>query len=365
MEELIYKIGIGLIPKIGDVTAKKLIAYCGGVEAVFKEKKEALLKIPGINKVLTDEILRQNVLNRAEDEIQFIEKNHITPLFYLDEDYPFRLKNCNDGPIMIYYKGNKNLNNAKVLAVVGTRMATDYGKRLCDDFMKEFASLDVLIVSGLAYGIDINAHKSALANGLPTIGVLGHGLDTIYPSAHTNTAKQMLDNGGLISEFLSNSRCDKENFPRRNRIIAGMSDATLVVEAAKKGGALITAEIANSYSRDVYAVPGRVADTYSQGCNFLIRTNRAALVESASDLIYMMGWEAKTKKNKVVQQQLFVELSEVEELLKGIVAENGQIPIDSIAYKCNLPVSKVSAILLNMEFMGVIRTLPGKIYSLV
>ncbi|MEI7595311.1 MAG: DNA-processing protein DprA [Bacteroidota bacterium] len=365
MENLIYKIGIGLIPKIGDVTAKKLIAYCGGVDAVFQDNKAALKKIPGINTAILNEIANQTVLSKAEKEIKFIEKNNIKPLFYLDENYPTRLKHCNDGPIMLYYQGNANLNTKKVLAVVGTRRSTDYGKIMCEEVVSQMASLDVLIVSGLAYGIDICAHKSAIHNDLPTVGVLGHGLDKLYPAEHRKVADQMIENGGLLTEFMSESRFEKENFPKRNRIIAGMADATLVVEAAAKGGALITAEIANSYNRDVFAFPGRASDTYSKGCNFLIKTNRAALAESGADIIYLMDWMEKTSKKKTIQQQLFVELTEEEQLIKDILLQQEHIAIDSLAIKCNLPVSRVSAMLLNMEFVGVVRTLPGKIYQLV
>lgn len=365
VENLIFQIGIGLIPKIGDVTAKKLIAYCGGVEAVFKENKAAIRKIPGINSSIINEIANQSVLLRAEAEIKFIEKNKIKPIFYLDDEYPNRLKHCNDGPIMLYFKGNTNLNAKKVLAVVGTRRSTDYGKIMCEEVVSQMATLDVLIVSGLAYGIDICAHKSSIQNNLPTIGVLGHGLNHLYPAEHKNTADKMIENGGLLTEFMSDSRFDKENFPKRNRIIAGMADATLVVEAAAKGGALITAEIANSYNRDVFAFPGRGNDTYSKGCNYLIKTNRAALVENGADIVYLMDWMEKSSKKKNIQQQLFVELSEEEQLIKDILSQQENIAIDSLANKCNLPVSKVSALLLNMEFVGVVRTLPGKIYQLV
>jgi len=362
---LIYKIGIGMIPMIGPANAKKLIAYCGGVEAVFKEKKKALLKIPGIGTATVNAILSQNVLSEAEKEVCFVQEQGIVPLFYLDKKYPERLKYCNDGPLLLYFKGDCDLNRQKVLAVVGTRKATDYGKEMCESVIRDLSDLGVLIVSGLAYGLDICAHKAALNHQLPTVGVLGHGLDRIYPSLHKNTASKMLENGGLLTEFRSSSPFEKENFPKRNRIIAGMADATLVVEAARKGGALITAEIANSYSRDVFAVPGRSGERYSEGCNYLIKTNRAAMVESAADIIYQMAWEEKEMVNKgAVQTSLFVELSPEEQLLYDLL-KGGEMTIDLLALQSELTVSKVAALLLTMEFNGLLKSLPGKVYKLI
>lgn len=365
MEDLRYKIGISLISKIGDINAKKLIAWSGGAEAVFKEKKQHLLKIPGIGLGIAEEILNQNVLKRADEEIEFINKHKIQTLFYLDEDYPRRLKNCVDSPVMLYFKGNCNLNPSRSIALVGTRRATDYGRSVCEKLVEDLKKFDVTIISGLAHGIDITAHRACLNQNIPTIAAVGHGLDRIYPSTHTNTAQQMTLNGGIITEFIHKTVPDAFNFPRRNRVIAGMTDATVVVEAAESGGALITADIANSYNRDVFAIPGRSGDTYSKGCNALIKHHKAALAESATDIAWLLGWTDDSKSEKPIQQQLFVELSEEEKLIADAIADKTPTNIDIICYKTNISMSKVSALLLNMEFSGIIRSLPGKMYQLL
>ena len=362
-DDLKYKIGITLIPKIGAVNAKKLIAYCGGVEAVFKESKKALLKIPGIGHNLVSNILNQNVLKRAEQEIEFIEKNNITPLFYTDDKYPQRLLQCEDAPVMLYYKGNQSLNPPRMLAIVGTRRSTVYGRSVCEKIIEGLTDKGVMIISGLAYGIDSCAHRHALKTEMPTVGILGHGLDRIYPAENRSVAEKMLYNGGLLTEFMSGTIPDRENFPKRNRIIAGISDATLVVESGKKGGAIITAEIAFSYSRDVFAVPGKVDDAYSKGCNYLIKTNKAALVESADDIAYWLGWN-DVKPQQTGQPELFTTLTPDEQKLADILQQEGECGIDKLMVKSNLPVSKISVILLNLEFQGVILSLPGKRYKL-
>ena len=359
-----YKIGITLIPDVGDITGKKLIAYCGGVEAVFKEKKQNLLKIPGIGEHLVNSILKQDVLKRAEQEIAFIEKYNITPFFYLDKQYPERLKHCIDSPMMLYFKGNADLNATKIISVVGTRKPTEYGIKTCNKLIKDLTSQNVLIVSGLAYGIDACSHKAALKNNLKTIGVLAHGLDIIYPSLNKSLAEKMVENGGLITEFISKTKMDPAFFPRRNRIIAGLADAVIVVESGIKGGSLITANIANSYSRDVFAVPGKNDDKYSVGCNHLIKINKAALFQSAEDVIYIMGWEKNKEKNAPTQRELFVKLKPNEEILVKLLKENGDSDIDYLCLNANLTMSKVAAALLSLEFSGIIKGLPGKMYSL-
>jgi DNA processing protein len=362
---LLYRIAITLIPGVGDVLAKNLISYCGSAEAVFKQKKSHLLKIPGIGTVTADSIVKHKEFGRAEAEIKFIEKNKIIPLFYLDENFPKRLQHCADSPVMLYYKGSANLNCSRILAIVGTRSATEYGKNFCEKLLNDLAALNVTVVSGLAYGIDICAHKASLKNNIPTVGVLGHGLDRIYPFSHRSTAEKMIHNGGLLTEFLKGTNPDKENFPKRNRIVAGLSDAVIVVEAARSGGALITAEIANSYNRDVFAVPGKVDDAFSQGCNRLIKTNKAALLESAADLVYIMGWEEEKKKGKPNnQQKLFIELNAEEKIIVGLLTADGKMDVDTLSLKSNLPLSKVAAGLLNLEFAGMVKSLPGKIYQL-
>jgi len=362
-DELIYKIGITLIPSIGSVNGKKLISYCGGVEAVFKEKRAALMKIPGIGTHTVNKIVNHSVLKRAEKEIEFLNKHAIQPLFFTDKDYPKRLFHCEDGPLMMFYKGNKSLNHARMLAVVGTRRSTSYGRVQCEKIIEGLREKDVMIVSGLAYGIDSCAHRNALKNELPTIGVMGHGLDRIYPAENRNLAASMMENGGLLSEFLSGTIPDRENFPKRNRIVAGMTDATLVIESGVKGGAIITANIAFSYSRDVMAVPGKINEPYSKGCNFLIKTNRAALVESAKDITDIMGWE-DIKKEVKAQAQLFVNLNDQEQLLVDILQESGETGIDVLMAKSKIPVSQVSSCLLNLEFQGMVISLPGKRYKL-
>jgi DNA processing protein len=363
MEDLVYKIALTLLHGVGEKTAKKLVAYCGGAEAVFKEKKTAIGKISGINSSLDIPSLASEALKRAEEEIKFIQKQKINPLFYLDDEYPVKLKYCDDSPVMLYCKGNFEFSEQKIISIVGTRKATDYGKIITEKIVEGFVGHDVLIVSGLAYGIDITAHKAALKFNIPTIGVLAHGLDRIYPPVHKPVSDEMLENGGLLTEYLSGTNPDRENFPTRNRIVAGLADATLVTEAGVKGGALITAALASSYNRDVFAVPGKVGDAYSEGCNKLIKKNVAALIESADDVIEMMGWK-KDEKKLPVQKQLFVELNSEEEKIVVLLKENGTMAIDHISLLSGITASKASAMLLNLEFSGVVKALPGKMFQL-
>lgn len=359
---LVYQIGITLIPGIGDINGKKLIAYCGGAEAVFKEKKKALLKIPGIGVSTVDSIISQKVLQRAEEEIKFIQKYNIQSFFFTDKNYPQRLKHCIDGPILLFFKGNADLNTKRIVGVVGTRNASEYGKETGNKILEELATLDVLVLSGLAYGIDTIAHKSALKNNLKTVGVLAHGLDRIYPAANKSLAEKMVTHGGLVTDFLSKTNPDRENFPKRNRIIAGMVDALIVVESAIRGGALITANIANSYDRDVFAFPGKITDKYSEGCNFLIKTNKAALIQSAKDISYIMQWEPKSEKPPK-QHKLFAELDTEEKMIVDIIQKAETCSIDYIVLQSKLSNSKIASILLNLEFKGLLKNLPGKMYK--
>jgi len=365
MNDLIYKIALTLIPGVGSVNGKSLVAYCGGVRAVFLEKKRALLKIPGIGEQTVNAITNHNVFDRAEEEIRFICHKNITPLFYLEKDYPVRLKQCHDSPLMLYYKGTADLNVPKVVAMVGTRNATEYGRDMCRKIIEGLVEQNVLIISGLAYGIDTWSHKAALENKLETVGVLGHGLDRIYPYANRSLAEKMLESGGLLSEYMSSTLPDRENFPMRNRIIAGMSDAVIVVEAAETGGALITAEIANSYNRDVFAIPGRNGDLHSEGCNKLIKINKAALLQSAKDIIYLMNWNDVKGNKKSMQRQLFINLTGDEELIVEILKEKGDLDIDTLLIESAMMPAKAASVLLNMEFEGIIRCLPGKVYRLL
>ncbi len=364
-EDLEYKIAISLIPGIGSVTARNLIAYVGSVEGVFQEKEKNLLKIPGVGEVNAQKVVRQNVLERAKKEVEFILKNRIKTFFYLDENYPTRLKNCSDAPIILFYKGNANLNERRIISVVGTRNATNYGKDVCDELIRNFSQRNypLLVVSGLAYGIDVQAHKACLKYDIPTVGVFAHGLDNIYPALHAPIATKMLEKGGLLSDFISESKIDRQNFLRRNRIIAGLADAIIVVESAEKGGALVTADIANSYNRDVFAFPGRSNDPFSKGCNKLIKFNEAVLIENVADIEKAMNWDVKTSSNRVFQTSLFVELTPEEQKLVDLL-KGGDRFVDEITIETQMPMSRVSALLLGLEFKGLIISLPGKMYRL-
>jgi len=364
-QQLLYQLSLCLIPGVGGVTAKKLISYCGGVEAVFKEKKAALLKIPGIGEHLAKAVTSHNGMARAEKEKAFLEKNQISAHFYLDKDYPARMKHCEDGPILLFVRGNAQLNAEKVVGIVGTRSITDYGKGKCMELVEGLVRHKALIISGLAYGVDACAHKKALETGLETVAVLGHGLDMIYPPLHQPLAKKISGQGALVSEFFTETKPDRENFPRRNRIIAGLCDAIVVIEAANSGGALITANIANGYNRDVFALPGRTTDTYSRGCNRLIKTNRANLIEEIQDLEYIMGWTAGRSAQNPAQSTLFPELNTEEEILVNFLRQNPEASIDFMVAKTSFTVSKISALLLGLEFRGVLQPLPGKMYKLL
>jgi DNA processing protein len=361
-----HKIALGLIPRIGDINARKLVSHVGSVEAVFQESYRNLVKIPGIGSGLASSITDRSYLDIAEREAEYIARNRIKVFFYLDNDYPFRLRQCDDSPVVFFFMGNCDLDSAKILSVVGTRSATHRGKEICERIIGDLANgnPDLIIVSGLAYGIDITAHKAALANNLQTIGVLGHGLKTIYPSAHTAVAKSMINKGGLLTDFFSDALPERNNFLKRNRIIAGLSDATLVVESGVKGGALITADIANSYNRDVLAVPGRPEDQWSAGCNNLIRSNKAALVACADDIEYFLNW--KSEKSKLpVQRTLFSELDENEKLIFELLVKEGEMNIDAICRSTGIAVYKLSSLLLQMEFKGVVKCYPGNLYQTV
>ena len=364
-EDLVHKIAISLIPGIGCITARNLIAYIGSAEGVFQEKEKNLLKIPGIGEVNAQRVVRQNVLERAKREVDFILKNRIQTFFYLDENYPTRLKNCSDAPIILYFRGNANLNERRIVSVVGTRNATNYGKELCDELIRSFSERNypLLVVSGLAYGIDVHAHKACLKYNIPTVGVFAHGLDNLYPALHAPIAAKMLEHGGLITDFISETKIDRQNFLRRNRIIAGMADATIIVESAEKGGALVTADIANSYNRDVFAFPGRSNDPFSKGCNKLIKLNEAVLIENQQDIEKAMNWDAKMPTVKAIQTSLFVELTVDEQKLVDLL-KGGDRFVDEITIETQLQMSRVSALLLGLEFKGLVISLPGKMYRL-
>jgi len=360
-----HKIALGLIPRIGDINARKLVSHFGSVEAIFHEPFRNLVKIPGIGSGIAKYISDRSYLDTAEKETEYIIRNNIRTYFYLDNDYPFRLRQCDDSPVVFFFMGNCDLNAAKILSVVGTRNATTHGRDLCERIIRGLAvgHPDLIIVSGLAYGIDIASHKAALANNLLTIGVLGHGFKTTYPSVHASTAKAMVSKGGLLTDFLSDALPERNNFLKRNRIIAGLSDATLVVESGIKGGALITADIANSYNRDVFAVPGRPDDQWSAGCNSLIRNNKAALTESSDDIEFFLNWKPE-KSKQPVQRTLFSDLDETEKLIYELLVKEGELTIDSICRSLCIPVYKLSSLLLQMEFNGILKCFPGNLYRL-
>lgn len=361
---LIHNIALTLIDGVGHVTARTLLAEFGTSEAVFSADKRRLLQVEGIGTVTAGHILRTNALVLAEQQLKILEKHRIVPLFYTDDQYPQRLKNCFDAPVLLYYRGTADLNHPRIVSIVGTRMATPYGLMLCKQLAETLQDYNVLVVSGLAYGIDIAAHRQSLAVGIPTVGVLGHGLDRLYPPAHRQTASEMLKHGGLLTEFPLYTNTDRENFPKRNRIIAGIADVTVVVEAALKGGALITAEMANSYGRDVFAFPGRTTDQYAEGCNFLIKTNRAGLLCHARDLVYYMGWEIDLKPGPVHQKELAIALS-VPETAIMVLLKSAPLRVDELAANAGIPQSKLAIHLLNLEIKGLIVSLPGSIYQLV
>lgn len=365
-QELLYRIALTLIPHIGPVQAKILLQHCEP-EEIFHAKKHYLEKIEGIGPVRAASIKKFNDFARAEYEIGFIEKYRIRPLFLTDKDYPKRLLNCYDSPTLLYYKGEADLNAPRIIAVIGTRHHTDYGKQVTEKLLKELAPLQVTVISGLAFGVDAIAHKAAVKNRLPTVGVLAHGLDQVYPQQHTGLAKEMLkQGGGLLTEFRSSTQPDKHNFPSRNRVVAGSCDATIVIETDIKGGSMITAEMANGYNRDVFAVPGKISDPKSAGCNYLIRTNRAQLLSAAEELVESMGWEEKkaSRKGGRSQRELFIELSEEEKKIVSILRENETTHIDAINFQSGLSSGTVAAAILNLELQNVIVSLPGKIYRL-
>ncbi len=362
---LLYQIALTLVPGIGDVLGKKLVMTAGSAEAVFKEPARALRKIHRSAGPLLAGLNNREVLSRAEREIGFIERHGIIPLFFTDPAYPKMLKHCIDSPVMLYYRGDAPLNHRRTLGIVGTRKATDYGKYICRKLVEELKEADVTVVSGLAYGIDSCAHRAALDFELPTIAVLGHGLDRIYPPVHRAMASKIMAQGGLLTDFVSGTEPDRENFPKRNRIIAGLCDAIVVVEAAARGGALITAELANSYNRDVFAVPGRLGDPYSEGTNLLIMSNKAGLIQSAEDIEVFMGWRKRNTTEVPVQRKIFIELTPEEEKIIGLLQEKGPMGIDEIMTGAELAMSRTSSALLNLEFEGVVRCLPGKVYQMV
>lgn len=364
--ELLHSLALMRVEGVGDIVAKKLLSHFGSAEAIFKAKRKQILSIDGIGEILYKNLQIKNHFNLAEKELLFLEKESISCISYLETSYPEKLKHCIDGPVLLFQSGNINIQKQHLISIVGTRQITSYGTEFTKKLIADLAPLNPIIVSGFAYGVDIVAHQAAMEEGLQTIGVLAHGLNQVYPKVHKRYVSRMEEHGGFMTEYWSTSNPDRENFVKRNRIVAGMCEATVVIESADKGGSLITANVANDYNRDVFAVPGRSTDKYSQGCNTLIKTQRANMLTSAADLIYMLNWDVASKKEeKAIQKQLFVSLGEEEQKIYDFLVKNGKELLDLIALQCDLPIFKVSTHLLNMELKGVIRPLPGKLFEAI
>jgi DNA processing protein len=363
-QELFSLLALQKVELVGDVVAKKLLNHFESASAIFHAKANQLTSIDGIGSVLIKNLKDKSVFEKAEVELKFIQDNDIDVHFFKDKSYPEKLKHCFDAPVLLFSAGNINLQQSKIISIVGTRQVTSHGAEFCRNLIAEIAPLNPIIVSGFAYGVDIVAHQAAMEHGLQTIGVLAHGLNQIYPSSHKKYCKKMEEKGGFMTEFWSSSNPDKENFVKRNRIVAGMTEATIVIESAERGGSLITAMLANDYNRDVFAVPGRTTDKFSLGCNNLIKTQKANLLTSAADLIYMLNWDIK-ESSKSVQKQLFVDLQPDEQIVYDYLLQKGKELMDTIALDCGFPIYVLSGMLLNMELKGVIRPLPGKLFEAI
>lgn len=362
--DLFYQIALTLVPTIGDVRSKNLVTHFGNAASIFAAGLAQLQKIEGIGFMQASAIKKFNDFKRVEDEIAFIEKYKVSALFMTDAAYPKRLLNCYDSPSLLYYRGNADLNKTNIVGIVGTRNHSDYGKQQCEKLVEDLKNESVLILSGLAFGIDSIAHKAAVKNQLPTVGVVAHGLDRIYPAQNKALAKQMIEHGGLLSDFMSGTDPDKQNFPSRNRIVAGMADAIVVIESGVKGGSLITAELANSYNKDVFAFPGKVTDAKSEGCNYLIKNNKASLITSATDLLELMNWSKNPTPVVKKQRALFIELTPDEKKITEILQSQESAQIDELYVKTGCSSSAVAKALLMLEMQGVVVSLPGKVYKL-
>jgi len=362
--DLIYALALQHVSKIGDITAKKLISYCGSAEAVLKEKPQNLLKIEGIGSIVISDLFGSHHLKAAEEELNYINNNQVSCLYFTDESYPEKLKHCIDSPILLFQSGQINLKQQHIISVVGARKITTQGIRFCEDLIEQLSVFNPVIVSGFAYGTDITAQKAAIKNNLQTIGCLAHGLNQMYPKTHKRYVAEVEKNGGFFTDFWSSDTFDRNNFLKRNRIIAGISEATIVIESAEKGGSLVTADIANSYNRDVFAVPGRTTDSQSLGCNNLIKYQKAHMLSNPLDVPYILNWELETKP-KTVQKKLFVELDDDEKIIYSYLKENSKQVLDGIALYCDMPTFKIAGLLLKMELKGVIRPLPGKLFEVI
>jgi DNA processing protein len=367
-QQLVYEVGLGLLPGIGNLLTRQLVSYCGSPRQVFQTPPGRLLKIPGIGKSHIRNLPLATVLKQAEAIIRQAEKDQASLLFYTHPEYPSRLKHIADAPTLLYYKGPANLNAAKIISIVGTRQCTGYGREVTEQLIQDLVKHQALIVSGLAYGIDVAAHRAAVQAGLATVGVMANGLDIVYPSLHRKLADKMLEQGGLLTEYTFGTKPEPPRFPARNRIIAGLADATIIVEAAIKGGALITAEIAHSYNKDVMAVPGPIVAPFSAGCNYLIKSNKAAAYTGIKDLEELLNWDLEPTKSVLKHQGNFYppeDFSAEEYLVLKVLLENREEQMDNICWKSQLPIGQVASLLLALEFKGVVKSLPGKKYQLI
>ncbi|WP_420151245.1 DNA-processing protein DprA [Spirosoma sp.] len=366
-----HQIALTLVPGVGSILIRQLISYCGSADDVFRSPFARLIKIPGIGDVTARAILKQTVLSEAEQVVKRLEKLGASAVFYTDKAYPNRLKTLYDAPALLYFQGAGNLNAQRTIGLVGTRQATDYGRRITAEIIEAVSAYEVNVISGLAYGIDIAAHRASLSNGLPTIGVMASGLDIIYPNIHQKTAQEMLVLGGLLTESAPGTKPDAHLFPARNRIIAGLSDAVVVVEAAAKGGALITAEYANNYHREVFAVPGQLNQTFSAGCNKLIRENKAQIYINPKDIIEALNWDqpaSPTGEHRLSKNDslpLPVDITDEESQLIALLRQSADLHIDDLSWKTQIPMGRLASLLLNLEFRGFVRSLPGKKYAVV
>ena len=363
-EKLLAILRLQATAKVGDIIAKRLIAKTGDVEQIFKEKPTILQKIAGIGSHITNALFDKDNIQLAEQEYEYITKNNIEYSYFLNDDYPQNLRHCIDAPILFFKDGSIHLNTEKIISIVGTRNITSYGRDFCNQLIEDLTEYNPIIISGFAYGVDICAHKAAVKNNLQTIAVLAHGFETIYPKMHKKYINQLHKNGGFITEFWHNQQPLRENFLKRNRIVAGISKATIIIESAEKGGSLVTADIANSYNRDVFSLPGRSTDIYSKGCNNLIKNNQAHLLTSADDIVKMLNWDLQ-KTSTPKQAQLFIQLNETEQKIYDYLQQNGKQLLDVIALNCNLPTYQLSSILVQMELKGVLKPLPGKLFEIV
>lgn len=362
-QNILDNIALTMVPEVGPVLAKVLISYCGSAGAVFKASRKELLKIPQVGPKTVEKVLKAEPFARAEEQMKFLSNNNGKAIVFHSDQYPQRLKHFESSPLVLYSRGEMNLNHKRTVAIIGTRKPTELGKINCEKLIEGLKGYDVQIISGLAFGIDTCAHKKSVEIDIETIGVMGHGLDILYPAENRKLVSKMVGNGGVLTEFPINTRPDRENFPMRNRIIASMSDVVVVVESKRKGGSIITAEFANSYNKDVFAIPGRTNDDVSEGCNKLIKQHKANLLESAADISYIMRWD-ETDKARVVQKALFIDFDDEEQKVIDLLKEKDSVTVDEFSHFLKVPPSNLASMLLNLEFKGAIRSLPGKKYIL-